>query len=89
MLYEGSFLNKPILSVSALLPLDSPVFRSIESGDLNSLVKMLTLREACLTNRDSDGRSLLYVSILWVFEDQNIKSLIKIVCDLICSVSDM
>lgn len=68
-LYEGSFLRKPVLSFSALLPYDSKVFSLIENGDLNSLVKMFTMREACLTDRDLDGRSLLNVSIGNLFSD--------------------
>lgn len=63
-LYEGSILRKPVLSFSALLPKDSKVFSLIESGDLNSLMKMFILREACLSDRDLDGRSLLNVSIV-------------------------
>lgn len=71
-LYEGSFLRKPVLSFSALLPHDSKVFALIEKGDLNSLVKMFTMREACLTDRDFDGRSLLNVSIVNLFSNLNI-----------------
>ncbi len=66
MLFSGSFLKKPILSVSALLPDDSEVFLLIQRGDLNSLVKKLSLREASLTARDSKGRSLLNVSIVCI-----------------------
>lgn len=64
MSYEGSFLKKPALSVSALLPRDSKVFRLIENGDLDGLIKSLSLREAFLTDRDCDGRCLLNVSII-------------------------
>lgn len=64
MSYEGSFLKKPALSVSALLPRDSEVFRLILNGDLDGLIKSLSLREAFLTDRDCDGRCLLNVSII-------------------------
>ncbi|KAK0512253.1 hypothetical protein JMJ35_005381 [Cladonia borealis] len=57
--YEGSFLKKPALSVSALLPLDAEPFRLIEEGDLNGLKRLLGLRQAFLTDRDLEGRSLL------------------------------
>ena len=63
LLYEGSFLKKPALSISALLPHDSEVFHLIEEGDLSGLIQLLSLREASLTDRDRDGRCLLHVSI--------------------------
>lgn len=63
MSYEGSFLKRPALSVSAILPKDSEVFRLIEKGDLSGLIQSLTLRKAFLTDRDLDGRCLLNVSI--------------------------
>ena len=62
MSYEGSFLRRPALSVSAILPADSEVFRLIEKGDLNGLIQSLSLRKAFLTDRDLDGRCLLNVS---------------------------
>ena len=62
--YAGTFLKKPALSISALLPPDAEPFRLIEQGDLNSLIRLLTLREAFLTDRDLEGRSLLNVSIV-------------------------
>ena len=61
ILHHGSFLTKPILSVSALLPEDSKVFQLIKNGDLKGLMKSLYLREARLTDRDLDGRCLLNV----------------------------
>ena len=61
--YEGSFLRRPALSVSAILPKDSEVFRLIEKGDLSSLIQSLSLRKVFLTDRDIDGRCLLNVSI--------------------------
>lgn len=63
MSYEGSFLKKPALSISALLHPGAEVFRLIEKGDLNGLIQLLSLREASLTDRDLEGRSLLSVSI--------------------------
>ena len=63
MSYEGSFLRRPALSVSAILPEDSEVFRLIREGDLKGLIQSLSLRKAFLTDRDTDGRCLLYVSI--------------------------
>ena len=61
ILHHGSFLKKPILSVSALLPEDSKVFQLIKKGDMRGLMKSLSLREARLTDRDLDGRCLLNV----------------------------
>ena len=61
--YEGSFLRRPALSVSAILPRDSEVFRLIQAGDLSSLIQSLSLRKAFLTDRDFDGQCLLNVSI--------------------------
>ena len=63
LLYEGSFLKKPALSISALLPHDSEVFHLIEEGNLSGLVQLLSLGEASLTDRDQQGRCLLHVSI--------------------------
>ena len=63
LLYEGSFLKKPALSISALLPHDSEVFHLIEEGDLSGLIRLLSLGEASLTDRDQMGRCLLHVSI--------------------------
>ena len=62
--YAGTFLKKPALSISALLPPDARIFRLIEEGDLNGLIQLLSLREAFLTDRDLEGRSLLSVSIV-------------------------
>ncbi len=62
--YEGSFLKKPALSISTLLPPDAESFRLIKEGDLNGLIRLLSLREAFLTDRDLEGRSLLSVSIV-------------------------
>ena len=63
MSYEGSFLKRPALSVSAMLPQDSEVFRLIVRGDLSGLIRSLSLRKAFLTDRDLEGRCLLNVSI--------------------------
>ena len=62
--YAGTFLKKPALSVSALLPFDAKPFLLIEEGDLDGLIRSLSLREAFLTDRDLRGRSLLNVSII-------------------------
>ena len=64
MSYQGSFLRKPVLSVSALLPRDSEIFWLIEGGDLDGLMKSLSLKKAFLTDRDYHGRCLLNVSIV-------------------------
>lgn len=66
--YEGSFLKRPALSISALLPPDAETFRLIEEGDLNGLIRSLSLRKAFLTDRDLAGRSLLSVSIVCTFQ---------------------
>ena len=62
MSYTGSFLRKPILSVSVLLPEDAEPFKLIQAGDLSGLIKSLSLKKSRLTDRDLDGRSLLNVS---------------------------
>ena len=62
MLYEGSFLYKPLLTISALLPSDSEVFHLVSGGDVPGLIKLLSSRDACLNDRDWMGRSLLNVS---------------------------
>lgn len=64
MSYTGSFLRKPILSVSVLLPEDAEPFQLIEAGDLKGLLKSLSLKKSRLTDRDVQGRCLLNVSIL-------------------------
>ena len=72
--YEGSFLKKPALSISALLPPDAEIFHLIEEGDLNGLIRSLSLREAFLTDRDLEGRSLLSVSIVRIVQGGPTKS---------------
>ena len=62
MFYTGSFLRKPILSVSVLLPEDAEPFKLIRAGDLIGLIKSLSLKKSRLTDRDLDGRCLLNVS---------------------------
>ena len=64
MSYAGSFLRKPILSVSALLPEYAEPFQLIKAGDLKGLLKSLSLKKSRLTDRDVRGRCLLNVSIL-------------------------
>ena len=61
ILHHGSYLAKPVLSVSALVPRDSKVFQLIEAGDLEGLVKSLSLKETRLTDRDRNGRCLLNI----------------------------
>lgn len=63
MLATGSFLRKPILSVSVILPEDAEPFRLIKAGDLKGLLKSLSLKNSRLTDRDVEGRCLLNVSI--------------------------
>ncbi|KAI9703762.1 MAG: hypothetical protein M1836_007532 [Candelina mexicana] len=65
MLSGDSVFKKPILSISALLPNNSEVFRLIEAGDLDSLIKKLSLREFSLTDRDIRGRSLLNHAVFY------------------------
>ena len=67
MSYTGSFLRKPIVSVSVLLPEDAEPFQLIEAGDLKGLIKSLSLKKSRLTDRDVHGRCLLNVSILRLF----------------------
>ena len=72
--YAGTFLKKPPLSISALLPPDAESFRLIKAGDLNGLIRLLSLREAFLTDRDLEGRSLLSVSIVRTIQVRPINS---------------
>ncbi|KAL8823587.1 MAG: hypothetical protein Q9191_005720 [Dirinaria sp. TL-2023a] len=65
--YQGSFLRRPTLSVSALLPEDSNVFWLIKRGDLHGLMKALNLRKAYLSDRDVKGRCLLNDSLHLLF----------------------
>ena len=62
MSYTGSFLRKPILSVSVLLPEDAEPFELIKAGDLEGLLRSLFLKKSRLTDRDVRGRCLLNVS---------------------------
>ena len=62
MLYEGSFLYRPLLSISALLPSDSEVFSLVSTGNVPGLIKLLSSGDASLNDRDLIGRSLLNVS---------------------------
>ena len=64
MSYTGTFLRKPILSVSVILPEDAEPFQLIQAGDLEGLIKSLSLKKSRLTDRDVHGRCLLNVSIL-------------------------
>ncbi|KAK0509564.1 hypothetical protein JMJ35_007958 [Cladonia borealis] len=63
MSYTGSFLRKPILSVSVLLPEDAEPFQLIKAGDLEGLKKSLSLKTSRLTDRDVGGRCLLNYAI--------------------------
>lgn len=65
--FEGCSLKTPVLAVSAMIPDDSEVFRVIKNGELDRLMKMLTLRQASLTDRDTKGRCLLNVSSATAF----------------------
>ena len=62
MLHEGSFLYRPLLSISALLPSNSEVFSLVSEGNVPGLIKLLSSRDASLNDRDLSGRSLLNVS---------------------------
>ena len=86
MSYEGSFLRRPALSVSAILPRDSEVFRLVKEGDLNGLVQSLSSRKAFLTDRDIDGRCLLNVSIDDLFTVETILKHVLTACSL-CSAA--
>ena len=67
--YDRVSIPNPVLSFSALLPDNSKVFRLIESGDLEGLIRILILGEARLSDRDSSGRSLLNVSVTEIDRD--------------------
>ena len=60
---ESLSLQIPALSVSALLSNDSEVFQVIKNGDIDRLLKMISFKEASLHDRDTEGRSLLNVSL--------------------------
>ena len=59
--FEGSLLGKPRIFFSATLPEDSEVFLRIKNGDMEGLLKLFAEGAAALSDRDSRGRSLLYV----------------------------
>ena len=59
--YEGTFLRKPILSFSAVVPSNSAIFKVIKANDLDGLFDLLRFGNASLTDRDPDGRCLLNV----------------------------
>ena len=59
--YQGSFLQNPALTFSAVLPNDSEVFLAIKAGDIDKLLQLLTDHKASLSDCDSYGRPLLYV----------------------------
>lgn len=62
-LASGSFSFLPTLSFHAVIPDDSKVFQIIKRGDLDGLCRMLQDRLASLTDCDTQGRSLLWVSL--------------------------
>ena len=67
---EGCSFRNPVLSVSAMIPDHSEVFRVVKNGELDRLMKMLTLRQAPLTDRDTKGRCLLNVSSATAFSNE-------------------
>ena len=71
---EGCSFRNPVLSVSAMIPDDSEVFRVIKNGDLDRLVRMLALRQASLADRDTRGRCLLNVSYSTAFSRKRLQT---------------
>ena len=64
MYSSGACLSMPPnIIVSNKRPDDSEPFQLIKKGDLVGLIKSLTLKRSCLSDRDSSGRCLLNVSL--------------------------
>lgn len=61
MSYQGSYLQKPIIFFSAIVPEDSEVFSLVKRDALDDLLRLFAAGGAKFTDRDPDGRSLLAV----------------------------
>lgn len=61
--YEGYYSLKPTLSFSAVLPVNSEVFKMAKDGNVEGLMKLLQDGEASLSDCDTAGRQLLHVSL--------------------------
>ena len=59
---SGFWSFNPMISIHTIVPADSEVFRVIEEGDLEGLVRLFQNGEASLRDCDPRGRSLLAVS---------------------------
>lgn len=53
----------PTLTFRAMIPSDSEVFRVVDAGSVKKLKKLISNGAASLGDCDSDGRSLLNVSL--------------------------
>ena len=61
MSYQGSYLRKPTIFFSAIVPEDSEVFSVVKKDALDDLLRLFATGAAKYTDRDPEGRSLLKV----------------------------
>ncbi|KAK9772528.1 putative Kinetochore-associated protein MTW1 [Seiridium cardinale] len=61
---DGTFVSIPRLCVNRVLPRGSPVFRAIQSGELEELRRLLHSGNASLRDHDEDGNSLLALAVI-------------------------
>ena len=59
--YQGSYLRKPTIFFSAIVPEDSEVFSLVRKDALDDLLRLFAAGSAKFTDRDPKGRSLLKV----------------------------
>ncbi|KAL9118919.1 MAG: hypothetical protein Q9187_004526 [Circinaria calcarea] len=57
--YQGSYLRKPTIFFSAIVPEDSEVFSLVKKDALDDLLRLFAEGAAKYTDRDPEGRSLL------------------------------
>ena len=58
---RGSFLSRPTIFFSAIVPGHSAVFKLVKADNLEELIKLFTSGTSKATDRDPEGRSLLHV----------------------------
>nr|KAK5440399.1 hypothetical protein LTR18_007687 [Exophiala xenobiotica] len=68
VLRNGTFSLSPVLSFHAMVPNNSLVFKLVHQGDVKRLVQELQAGSVSLTDCDSNGLSLLGVSIATFYE---------------------
>lgn len=60
---EGYSILHPLMSFCSVIPNNSPVFEVVRTGDVGALIELFSTGAAAPTDCDTEGRSLLNVSL--------------------------